>query len=151
MRLKASHTFAISLQEMAFMQGFGRASIVFISLAQLLNLFFAICVYLYIIRAILGGLNCQFGIFPTLIGANVWIIFGFLLATAFVLATITLFVFTPFKRQKLWSVLVWVSFAIIGLTTLGLFIFAEITNFQLGHISTCGSLMEIRNFTPALN
>jgi hypothetical protein len=58
MRLKSNHQFAISLQEMAYMQGFGRASIVFISLTQVLNLFFAIGVYLYIVRAVLSGLNC---------------------------------------------------------------------------------------------
>jgi len=66
MKLKSEHQYPISLQEMAYMQGFGRASIVFISLAQLLNLFFANGVYLYILRAILLGINCQFNVFDQL-------------------------------------------------------------------------------------
>lgn len=107
------------------MQGKGRAAIVFISLSQTLNLFFSIGVYLYIIRIIITGINCQFSIVLSVIDPlhpYKWVIFLILLVVSLILGPITLWFFN-FKRAKLWSRIMWLLVLVVALITLALFIY----------------------------
>lgn len=142
---KAKHRFSISLADMAYIQGFGRSSLVFISFTTAFNFVFNTAIYLNLISRTVIGLNCQFAVLPSLTKFTAGQTFLLVFALGLVGYPSTLFVIT-FKNAK------WVSKAIsgciVGLTLLssGIFFYVLLESPDWGQAENkCLANMVIKN------